>query len=45
VPGDRGEELYREQTRRGIAIHPKLWDSLQKVARDLGVAPLEGRPG
>jgi LDH2 family malate/lactate/ureidoglycolate dehydrogenase len=44
VPGERGEALYREQLRRGIAIHPKLWDSLHKVARDLGVPPPEGRP-
>jgi len=40
VPGERSEELRRAQRREGIAIAPGLLQTLDRVAGDLGIAPL-----
>ena len=40
VPGERSEELRRSQRKEGIAVAPGLLQTLDRVAGDLGIAPL-----
>lgn len=43
LPGERGLALYREQQKRGVALHPVIMPLLEKWASNLGVtlpAPL-----
>jgi len=40
VPGERSEELRRSQRSDGIAVAPGLLQTLDRVAADLGIAPL-----
>jgi LDH2 family malate/lactate/ureidoglycolate dehydrogenase len=40
VPGERSEELRRKHRAEGIAIAPGLLQTLDRVAAELGIAPL-----
>jgi uncharacterized oxidoreductase len=38
LPGDRGAEVRRQRTESGILLEGELWESLVRVAQNLGVA-------
>jgi LDH2 family malate/lactate/ureidoglycolate dehydrogenase len=39
VPGVRGETLYQDRVANGIPLHPKLAESLTKLAKELDISP------
>lgn len=41
VAGQKEHETLQERSRSGIPLHPRLAEDLERLAQDLGVAPLE----